>query len=45
MPPSRWAGFALIWVALVVLTVDGFRSQSSKKIPKNAPVGEVAEPL
>ncbi|WP_430867764.1 EamA family transporter RarD [Demequina aurantiaca] len=45
MPPSRWAGFALIWVALIVLTVDGFRSQSRRKIPKTAPVGEVAEPL
>ncbi|MFP5069390.1 EamA family transporter RarD [Pseudonocardia nantongensis] len=22
MPPSRWAGFALVWVALVVFTVD-----------------------
>lgn len=45
MPPSRWAGFALIWVALIVLTVDGFRSQSSKRIPKTDPVGEVTEPL
>lgn len=26
MPPGRWAGFALVWVALVLLTVDGFRS-------------------
>jgi chloramphenicol-sensitive protein RarD len=22
MPPERWAGFALVWVALVILTVD-----------------------
>ena len=22
MPPERWAGFALVWVALVVLTTD-----------------------
>ena len=22
MPPARWAGFALIWLALIVLTVD-----------------------
>ncbi|MFZ5872265.1 MAG: EamA family transporter RarD [Actinomycetota bacterium] len=26
MPPSRWAGFALVWLALVVLTVDTLRS-------------------
>lgn len=26
MPPGRWAGFVLVWAALVVLTVDGFRA-------------------
>jgi chloramphenicol-sensitive protein RarD len=26
MPPARWAGFALVWVALVVLTVDSLRA-------------------
>ncbi|GEN80887.1 EamA family transporter RarD [Actinotalea fermentans] len=26
MPGARWAGFALVWAALVVLTVDGIRS-------------------
>ncbi len=26
MPPSRWVGFALVWVALVVLTVDSLRA-------------------
>lgn len=25
MPPGRWAGFALVWLALTLLTVDGFR--------------------
>jgi chloramphenicol-sensitive protein RarD len=25
MPAERWAGFALVWVALVVLTVDSLR--------------------
>ena len=27
MPAARWLGFALVWVALVVLTVDGVLSQ------------------
>jgi chloramphenicol-sensitive protein RarD len=27
MSASRWAGFALVWVALVVLIVDGLRAQ------------------
>jgi chloramphenicol-sensitive protein RarD len=26
MPPARWIGFALIWVALIVLTADGVRA-------------------
>uniref|UniRef100_UPI00053AB009 EamA family transporter RarD n=1 Tax=Kitasatospora sp. MBT63 TaxID=1444768 RepID=UPI00053AB009 len=25
MPPARWAGFALVWAALAVLTVDALR--------------------
>jgi chloramphenicol-sensitive protein RarD len=25
MPPERWAGFALVWLALVVFTVDVVR--------------------
>jgi chloramphenicol-sensitive protein RarD len=25
MPPARWAGFALVWVALVIVTVDSWR--------------------
>ncbi|MCU1509324.1 MAG: rarD [Glaciihabitans sp.] len=27
MPPARWAGFALVWLALIILTVDMFRSR------------------
>ncbi|TFD51686.1 EamA family transporter RarD [Cryobacterium frigoriphilum] len=26
MPPERWAGFALVWVALIILTIDMVRS-------------------
>ena len=26
MPPARWAGFALVWVALTVFTVDAVRN-------------------
>lgn len=45
MPASRWAGFALVWVALIILSVDGLRSQARRPIPKAVPAGEVAEPL
>jgi chloramphenicol-sensitive protein RarD len=27
MPAARWAGFALVWAALVILVVDGLRHQ------------------
>ncbi|MFI0452202.1 EamA family transporter RarD [Actinomadura sp. 6N118] len=26
MPPSRWAGFLLVWAALIILTTDGVRA-------------------
>ena len=26
MPPTRWIGFGLVWIALVVLSVDGLRA-------------------
>lgn len=32
MPPSRWAGFALVWVALVILTVDSLRASQASSI-------------
>ena len=39
MPPGRWVGFALVWVALIVLTVDGWRSRSrAEAIPATEPV-------
>jgi len=31
MPPERWAGFALVWVALIILTVDMVRSGRSPR--------------
>jgi chloramphenicol-sensitive protein RarD len=33
LPPARLAGFALIWVALVLLTVDGLRTQRRQSVP------------
>ncbi|WP_411699229.1 EamA family transporter RarD [Conyzicola sp.] len=27
MPPARWWGFGLVWIALVILTIDMFRTQ------------------
>ena len=30
MPPERWLGFAIVWLALIVLTVDGLRRRTPK---------------
>ncbi|WP_346130075.1 hypothetical protein [Lentzea roselyniae] len=27
MPPSRWIGFALVWLALAIFTVDAVRNR------------------
>ncbi len=32
MPPSRWVGFGLVWVALAVLTVDGTRAARAARL-------------
>ena len=40
MPPARWAGFALVWVALILLTGDALRRlRRSRRTP--APVEPV----
>lgn len=36
MPASRWIGFVLIWVALVVLTVDGLRAARRRFLERAA---------
>jgi chloramphenicol-sensitive protein RarD len=37
MPPERWLGFGVVWLALVVLTVDGLRRRSTRAL-EPAPV-------
>ncbi|NMR18841.1 EamA family transporter RarD [Cellulomonas fimi] len=34
MPAARWAGFALVWLALVILTVDGLRAGRAERIAR-----------
>ena len=37
MTAARWAGFGLVWVALVVLTADTVRSASRRRAPARTP--------
>ncbi|MGW0252541.1 EamA family transporter RarD [Nocardia goodfellowii] len=32
MPPSRWAGFALIWAALAIFTTDALRRARTRRV-------------
>src|SRR3954469_3054612 len=44
MSPARWAGFGLVWVALVVLTVDTVRAASRRR-PAALAAPESGEPV
>ncbi|MDH6126139.1 EamA family transporter RarD [Kitasatospora sp. GP82] len=46
MPPARWAGFALVWVALALLTYDALRNlrKSRSAVAAAAPGGVAAGP-
>ena len=37
MPPERWIGFGLVWVALIVLTIDLVRSARTSRRRRAAP--------
>ncbi|HEY5857502.1 MAG TPA: EamA family transporter RarD [Aldersonia sp.] len=40
MPPSRWVGFGLIWLALVVFTADAIvRARRQRREPATTPAG------
>lgn len=43
MSPQRWAGFALVWVALVVLSVDGAISTRRRHVRDRAEVRDGVE--
>lgn len=37
MPPARWAGFVLVWVALMCLVLDAYRVRRAAKNPSKGP--------
>lgn len=39
MPPSRWAGFLLVWLALVALTWEGLTAGRREAVPETAQRG------
>lgn len=45
MPAARWAGFVLVWVALVIITADSWRARARKPSLKPAEPGAVTEPV
>jgi len=36
MPPARWAGFAIVWLALAVFTYDGLRQRNRNRSARRA---------
>lgn len=43
MPASRWAGFALVWLALALLTADMLRTARTRsRVARHAPVATAA---
>ena len=45
MPPERWAGFGLVWLALVVFTVGLVRLRSRRTDDEPGPAPNPAEGL
>lgn len=45
MPAARWVGFGLVWVALVLITVDSWRARARVSDAQAAESGEVTEPV
>ncbi|GAA1145355.1 chloramphenicol-sensitive protein RarD [Kitasatospora gansuensis] len=43
MPPARWAGFALVWVALLMLSWDALRRLRQNRAAALAPLPAVAD--
>jgi chloramphenicol-sensitive protein RarD len=46
MPPARLAGFALVWVALIIFTVDGIRGARQMRVERTVadPTAATVEP-
>ncbi|GII98748.1 chloramphenicol-sensitive protein RarD [Sediminihabitans luteus] len=42
MPTARWVGFALVWVALVILTADALRAVQGARLARRTTVGPEA---
>jgi chloramphenicol-sensitive protein RarD len=45
MPASRWIGFALVWLALGVLSADGLRAARRSRAQVREPVLAASEPV
>ena len=36
MPPVRWAGFAIVWLALIIFSYDGLRQGRANRAERRA---------
>lgn len=45
MPASRWAGFALIWIALAIFTTDALRRNRLSRRETRSPLEPTQDPL
>lgn len=45
MPASRWAGFALIWIALAIFTTDALRRNRLSRRETRSPLEPMQDPL
>jgi len=44
MPPARWAGFTIVWLALAIFTWDGLRAGRNARIQRRA-AAEAEQPV
>ena len=43
MPASRWAGFGIIWLALIVLSIDAWRASAASRIHRKNSAAAASE--
>lgn len=45
MPPARWAGFAIVWLALAIFTWDGLRAGRAARLDRRRAAAQARQPV